>query len=318
MQVSRPDRVRWATAARADRIPAAHWRGWPRCRHDPQAHPRVHARRVRAAAGLGTPVVVECPAPERKRFLVEKPVSDRLDTNSAENHVAYSQTPCPAHARSGSQADRSRRLAPWRRSSERTQGRSSQCTAGAQATPSGSRDAADTRRCPADRARMADEDDPRRDPGLAQVRVSNYRVQRPLQPHPPARRGRGYGRALARHAGVCRPPRAPSESHPEAHWQVVRDALPRARSHHPARRSQHAALRAPQSQASRFAHALRSLLDRSALERTLFDGWADPIRGAFWKIELAAQPPPTRRASTWLLTTGWRRRGLLRFDEAPA
>jgi REP element-mobilizing transposase RayT len=49
-----------------------------------------------------------------------------------------------------------------------------------------------------------------------------------------------------------------------------------------------------------------------------FDGWAEPIRGAYWKHELAAQPPPTRRASTWLLTTGWRKGGLLRFDEAPA
>jgi REP element-mobilizing transposase RayT len=49
-----------------------------------------------------------------------------------------------------------------------------------------------------------------------------------------------------------------------------------------------------------------------------FDGWAEPIRGAYWKHELAAMPPPTRRASTWLLATGWRKRGLLRFDEAPA
>jgi REP element-mobilizing transposase RayT len=49
-----------------------------------------------------------------------------------------------------------------------------------------------------------------------------------------------------------------------------------------------------------------------------FDGWAEPIRGAHWKHELMAQPPPTRRASTWLLATGWRKRGLLRFDEAPA
>jgi len=48
-----------------------------------------------------------------------------------------------------------------------------------------------------------------------------------------------------------------------------------------------------------------------------FDGWAEPIRGEYWKHELASQPPPTRRARTWLLATGWRRRGLLRFAEAP-
>ena len=49
-----------------------------------------------------------------------------------------------------------------------------------------------------------------------------------------------------------------------------------------------------------------------------FTGWAEPIRGAHWKHELGAQPPPTQRASTWLLAIGWRKRGLLRFDEAPA
>ena len=48
-----------------------------------------------------------------------------------------------------------------------------------------------------------------------------------------------------------------------------------------------------------------------------FDGWSEPIRGAHWKHELVAMPPPTRRAATWLLATGWRKRGLLRFDEAP-
>ncbi len=49
-----------------------------------------------------------------------------------------------------------------------------------------------------------------------------------------------------------------------------------------------------------------------------FDGWAEPIRGAHWKHELAAQPPPTVKAATWLLSVGWRRHGALRFDERPA
>jgi hypothetical protein len=49
-----------------------------------------------------------------------------------------------------------------------------------------------------------------------------------------------------------------------------------------------------------------------------FDGWAEPIRRARWKHEVVVTPQPTRRAKTWLLATGWRRRGLLRFDEAPS
>jgi hypothetical protein len=37
-----------------------------------------------------------------------------------------------------------------------------------------------------------------------------------------------------------------------------------------------------------------------------------------WKRELLAEPAPTVAATTWLLAAGWRRHGLLRFDEAPA
>jgi REP element-mobilizing transposase RayT len=48
-----------------------------------------------------------------------------------------------------------------------------------------------------------------------------------------------------------------------------------------------------------------------------FDGWAEAIRGAYWKQELVGMMAPTQRARTWLLSTGWRRHGLLRFDEAP-
>ncbi|MDB4952956.1 MAG: hypothetical protein JWO36_525 [Myxococcales bacterium] len=50
-----------------------------------------------------------------------------------------------------------------------------------------------------------------------------------------------------------------------------------------------------------------------------FSGWSKPIpRDTDWKRELLAEPAPTVAATTWLLTTGWRRNGLLRFDEAPA
>ena len=49
-----------------------------------------------------------------------------------------------------------------------------------------------------------------------------------------------------------------------------------------------------------------------------FTGWAQPVRAnEVWKRELLVQPRPTAEAETWLLTTGWKRHGLLRFDERP-
>jgi len=69
-------------------------------------------------------------------------------------------------------------------------------------------------------------------------------------------------------------------------------------------------------------HAANTRFDRYWIDphssAPWFDGWVEPIRGDHWKHELAAQPLPTRRASTWLLATGWRKRGLLRFDEMPS
>jgi REP element-mobilizing transposase RayT len=50
-----------------------------------------------------------------------------------------------------------------------------------------------------------------------------------------------------------------------------------------------------------------------------FKGWAAPImKNTDWKIELLAMERPTAEPTVWLLATGWRRHGLLRFDEAPA
>ena len=49
-----------------------------------------------------------------------------------------------------------------------------------------------------------------------------------------------------------------------------------------------------------------------------FDGWRDPIRThAPWVRQLLGWTPPTVRPRTWLLTTGWRRHGLIAFDEIP-
>jgi len=42
-----------------------------------------------------------------------------------------------------------------------------------------------------------------------------------------------------------------------------------------------------------------------------FDGWKGPRP----RWSLTSQPPPVRAARTWLLTTGWRRHGLIGFDE---
>ncbi len=50
-----------------------------------------------------------------------------------------------------------------------------------------------------------------------------------------------------------------------------------------------------------------------------FTGWVQPVRGDEpWKRALLALPPPTAPPATWLLSTGWKRHGLLRFDERPA
>ena len=49
-----------------------------------------------------------------------------------------------------------------------------------------------------------------------------------------------------------------------------------------------------------------------------FDGWKAPVRAHEpWQRELLAMPRPTAQASVWLLTTGWKRRGLLGFGETP-
>ncbi|MBV8761430.1 MAG: transposase [Deltaproteobacteria bacterium] len=49
-----------------------------------------------------------------------------------------------------------------------------------------------------------------------------------------------------------------------------------------------------------------------------FTGWAQPIRADEpWKRELLGLPQPTAPPETWLLAVGWKRHGLLRFDERP-
>jgi hypothetical protein len=46
-----------------------------------------------------------------------------------------------------------------------------------------------------------------------------------------------------------------------------------------------------------------------------FDGWREPRPR--WSVPPAGEAPPVRAARTWLLTTGWRRRGLIDVGERP-
>jgi REP element-mobilizing transposase RayT len=49
-----------------------------------------------------------------------------------------------------------------------------------------------------------------------------------------------------------------------------------------------------------------------------FDGWRDRVRSdAPWLARLRNRPRPTATPRTWLLATGWRKHGLLAFDEVP-
>jgi len=49
-----------------------------------------------------------------------------------------------------------------------------------------------------------------------------------------------------------------------------------------------------------------------------FDGWKVPLQAReAWQRELLALPRPTATATVWLLTVGWKRRGLLDRGESP-
>ncbi len=48
-----------------------------------------------------------------------------------------------------------------------------------------------------------------------------------------------------------------------------------------------------------------------------FDGWRDAIVDQPWLHKLRRLAPPVVPARTWLLTDGWRKHGLLSFDEVP-
>jgi putative transposase len=50
-----------------------------------------------------------------------------------------------------------------------------------------------------------------------------------------------------------------------------------------------------------------------------FSGWAAPISRHAWMVDdLVGTPAPTKPPTVWLLTTGWKQHGLLRFEDRPA
>ena len=68
-------------------------------------------------------------------------------------------------------------------------------------------------------------------------------------------------------------------------------------------------------------HVTERVLDRDWIDpcssAAWFDGWRRAVvADTWWKAELLAMRPPVAAATTWLLTTGWRRHGLLLFDES--
>jgi len=48
-----------------------------------------------------------------------------------------------------------------------------------------------------------------------------------------------------------------------------------------------------------------------------FEGWAAPVSTSSLPSAVLALPPPTMPATVWLLTLGWKKHGLIAFDEVP-
>lgn len=205
-------------------------------------------------------------------------VSDRDVTNSAENHGEVSHPARPAHARLGAPADRPRRMATECGPASWSQDRAARYASRSQGSPARARHAAPSRRCAIDRTRVADADVALRGPRLAEASVPDRRVQLPIEPRPRPGRGRRHGNAVEGRTGIRRPSRTPREPQARPDRQAVRHALSRTAADHASRRSQHTALRAPQPEAPRTSRDVRSILDRSVLERGVVRwlGDADP------------------------------------------
>ena len=137
-------------------------------------------------------------------------------------------------------------------------------------------------------------------------------LQHPARPPPPHRRG---SRPRRPSSAACRAspsgPRAPSTAPPSARARCGRTATTRARC---ARRARCAT---PSSTCCTTGRR-RCPAPRASTRAPRGSGsTAGRGRGRSGACRQPTQEPPVRAARTWLLATGWRRHGLIGFDEHP-
>jgi hypothetical protein len=86
-------------------------------------------------------------------------------------------------------------------------------------------------------------------------------------------------------------------------------------------------LRTPREVRAALCYVLQNARRHATDERRMIDpGWDDPRSSGVWlegwagdvQLPPAASIAPVSEPRTWLLTTGWRRAGLIRVDEVPA
>ncbi|HEY6098119.1 MAG TPA: hypothetical protein VIW03_01725 [Anaeromyxobacter sp.] len=86
--------------------------------------------------------------------------------------------------------------------------------------------------------------------------------------------------------------------------------------------------RSPREVRLALCYVLQSTRRHATTEHEIVDpSWIDPRSSGPWfdgwrslppDLELPDDSPPTSPARTWLLSSGWRRFGLIRVDEVPS
>ena len=172
-----------------------------------------------------------------------------------------------------------------------------------------------------DRARMADgESDPPGDRTFEEAELPRRRVQRPVEPHAPHRRGRRRDGARARCAGPRDPDRATREFGTKQRTGRLFGPRYHART-----------LKSPRDVRNTLRYVLLNRKHHAASQRfhagwihlwssaIWFRGWSAPIRmSAGFNRQLAKLEAPTSEPRTWLLRVGWHRAGSLSYDDRPA
>lgn len=86
-------------------------------------------------------------------------------------------------------------------------------------------------------------------------------------------------------------------------------------------------LRTPREVRNALCYVLQNARRHTDVARGIIaPGWIDPRSSGRWfdgwarasRVEASPEAPLVAAARSWLLTTGWRRRGLLDVDEVPA